>query len=143
MMLKVLKKGEVQMQQRNDSPPQQYQQPRLSHRAAAVAQEMESLEASLASAEIHAQDAENRAKVAQDQLHLVTQELAHVRDVCDVYQRLYTDMTARLRAAGAIIHDVLRETERGKEAPKQQPDLEKLAQEIGEPENKEPAEPPA
>jgi hypothetical protein len=82
--------------------------PRLSHKAAIVAQEMEALETELAAATARAQAQENRAKVAEGQLEHFRTMLVEVTHERDTVTRERDVIVAKLQASASIILDALR-----------------------------------
>lgn len=100
------------------------QPPRLSHRAASVAHEMERLEADLEAANLRAVEMENRAKVAEDVCRELKSELAHLRNERDYFHDKYTEVVSRLKAAGSIIVDVVHSLD--EDGKKQKPNQEML-----------------
>lgn len=102
--------------------------PRLSHRAASVAQEMETLELELNACQLRLQEETNARKVADSIIaELKSQleharatherELAHVRNERDLFQFRFTDVAARFCSMQSIINDVMKITEQNKQAP--------------------------
>jgi chromosome segregation ATPase len=124
-MLKTLKEGIMGKQENNAGGV------RLSHKAAAVAQEMENLESELSEALNRAQQMENRASVAESTVERMEEELKTsrarheteivnlrvnkdseiraLREDRDYYQERFIQVKEKLKSSASIILECLRE----------------------------------
>lgn len=109
-------RGDRQDQPKNSPAPRLDGPPRLSEKAALVAQQMESLEVELSSAVARGQDMENRAIVAEQQLEKTEDKLAAMQVERDYFQRRFLETNAKLRAGAGVILDCIKESEKDVDA---------------------------
>jgi hypothetical protein len=93
-------------------------EPRLSETFARNVQLVESLEQELRNTVVRAQDWENKAIIAEEQLRKTEDALRAMQGERDYFQRRFLETNAKLRSAASIVLDCIRESEKdiGKES---------------------------